>query len=194
MTDMPAVPETLENRRNIKKDVYENKRSKSDKKSKAKSSSSSSSDSKSHRKRCKKEKKCKSICDKLCLTPPEGACEKKTVTHYFQVALGECKVTRDVMVTHCITANLNHHIKENVLCKHEPCTKHTCEEKHKIEHGCDIDFPECEEDIVFVEECCTRSRDSESHSREKHHRCKKDCKCKKHHKKHNVGKCGIPVF
>lgn len=207
--DIPVVPETMEARRTVKRDVYVNERSskgsryaskrsskgssKESCKEKSNSSSSSSSSHKSH-KRCKKEKRCKTICDKLCLTPPEGACEKKTVTHYFQVALGECKVTRDVKVTHCITANLNHHIKENVLCKHEPCTKYTCEEKHKVDHGCDIDFPECEDDIVFVDECGKDGCDSESRHSGHKGGCKKDCKkdCKKH-KKHHKGKCGIPT-
>lgn len=200
MADIPVVPETMEIRRNTKKDVYDNKRPKCYKKSKSSSSSSRETKRCKKEKRCKKDSKCKTICDKLCLTPPEGACEKKTETHYFQVALGECKVTRDVKITHCITANLNHHIKENILCKHEPCTKYTCEEKHKVDHGCDIDFPECEDDIVFVDECDKKSQDSESrHSRhsvhevkEKHHSgCKKDSK--KHHKKHHKGSCGIPI-
>jgi hypothetical protein len=51
---------------------------------------------------------CNTICDKLCLTSSEDACEKKRVTHNFQVVLGECKVTRDVKVTHCITAQSPH--------------------------------------------------------------------------------------
>jgi hypothetical protein len=92
------------------------------------------------------------ICDKLCLPPPKDACEKTNVTHCFKVTLGECKVTRDVKVTHCITANLNHHIKENIICNHEPCTKYTSDVIHKVDDGkcCDVEFPDHDDEIEFV--------------------------------------------
>lgn len=106
-------------------------------------------------------KTCQTVCDKLNLFPPEGACEKKTVKHNFKVTLGECKVRRDVKVTHCITANLDHHIKENIICKHPACTKYTCEEKNKVVEGkkCDVKFPE-QKDITFIDEsCCSKKTD-----------------------------------
>jgi len=78
------------------------------------------------------------------LVPPPNAREKKNVTHCFKVTLGDCKVTRDVKIIHHITANLDHHIKEHVICKHNPCTKYTSEDLQTVKDGkcCDIKFPE----------------------------------------------------
>lgn len=100
------------------------------------------------------EKKVGSVCQRLDLTAPKDACEKKCVKHFFKVSLGKCEVTRDVNVTHCITANLKHHIEENVTCHHKPCTKHTHKKIHKVEHGdcCKVKFPECDDKITFVNE------------------------------------------
>ena len=80
--------------------------------------------------------------------------EKKTVTHCFKVTLGECKVSRDVKITHCINASYNHHIKENVLCKHDPCTKNTKEEKNTVVdgHECKAKFPHNEHLINHLSE------------------------------------------
>ncbi|VBB18601.1 hypothetical protein YASMINEVIRUS_1064 [Yasminevirus sp. GU-2018] len=182
---MDQQVETLQSKRQTKKDVFE---------------ATSCEKRERRHKRCKKEKQCGTICDRLCLAPPENACEKKTVTHCFKVVLGECKVTRDVKVTHCITANLNHHIKEDVVCKHDPCTKYTCEEKHTVKDGkcCDVKFPDCDDNIVFVddfEDChkdkkckvpksCdksdSKSSDSSSRSSSKSSRSSKKCKKSKH--------------
>jgi len=111
------------------------------------------------------DKRCQTVCDKLCLVPPKDPHEEKHVTHCFKVKLGECKVTRNVKVTHCITANLDHHIKENVICKHAPCTKVTCEEINTVNDGkrCKAKFPR-EEDITFVDEsdCCYNNSKSSS--------------------------------
>src|SRR5271170_1653840 len=107
--------------RNIKRDMYENTGS-SSRRQQYKYKSKSSSRSKSHRNsHCDvhpddlRREICNTLCDRLCLTPPEDACEKKCVTHQFEVSLGECKVTRDVNVVHKIKANLEHHIKENII-------------------------------------------------------------------------------
>jgi hypothetical protein len=119
------------------------------------------------------------------LKPHKDACEKKTVTHYFQVCLGECKVTRNVKITHCITANLNHHIEENVICKHEPCTKYTSEERETVNNGkcCNVKFPECEKDIVFVDDKKQHDDNDSEHSEHSRHenKNKKHKRRKKHH-------------
>ena len=134
------------NQRNVKKDVYANNDSDSwdsgERKHKRHHSNSRS---------CKK--KCDTICQRLDLSPPKNACEKKTVKHFFQVSLGKCEVTRDVKVTHCITANLKHHIEENVVCHHEPCTKYTHKKIHSVENGncCKVKFPECDDKITYLD-------------------------------------------
>lgn len=155
--------------RNKKKDVYENVVIECESSSSSDSTTSSIRKNKrcKKEKRCKKDKRCKTICDNICLVPPKNACEKKHVTHKFKISLGECKVVRDVNITHYVEANLEHLIKENITCVHEPCTKQTCEEINKIKDGkrCNVDFPECEDEISFVHE-----------GKEKHH--------KKHHRKH----------
>ena len=144
-----------QNQRNVKKDVYVNDDSSSW------SDDSSDKKRKMHRSKCcKKEKKCErkyetkceTLCHRLDLTPPKNACEKKTVTHCFQVSLGKCEVTKDVKITHCITANLKHHIEENVVCHHEPCTKYTQKKVHVVEDGkcCKVKFPECDNKIVYT--------------------------------------------
>ena len=111
---------------------------------------------------CKKYRKCKSmsdrccesICDRLDLVPPDDACEKKNVKHCFQVTLGKYEVVRDVKVTHCVTANLKHHIKENIICEHKPCTKHTYKNINSVNDGkcCKVDFPKCDDKIEYVDE------------------------------------------
>ncbi len=85
-----------------------------------------------------------SICDKICYPNPDDCCETKCVKHIFKVCLGECNVTRDVKVLHCITANLDHHIKENVICKHAPCTKYTRKEINTVNDSkcCKVKFPQ----------------------------------------------------
>lgn len=159
-----------------------------------------------------RQKVCDTICDKLCLTPPENACEKKCVSHEFEVSLGDCKVIRDVNIVHRIKANLEHHIKENIICNHDPCTKHTHEELSRVDNGkhCKVDFPECDKDIKIVDEWDSLSNDSSktskstktngsagseesddtnkdpssksSEHKHRHH------KCSKHHKKHKCSK------
>jgi hypothetical protein len=124
------------------------------------------------KKKCKKNKTCNTICDRLCLEPPKGACENRRVVHKFKVVLGECKVTRDVNITHCITANLDHHIKEYITCKHEACAKNTQEVKHNTVDGkcCNVKFPDCDDHIDFVD---NSSQCSESTSNSNNH--KKSC-------------------
>lgn len=185
--------------RNTKKDVYENthkKRHCGKRKKSNKHHDLNSNDSHDH-----KNNDCinKTICDRLCLTPPKDACEKKCVTHQFEVSLGECKVTRDVNIIHKIKANLEHHITENVICKHEPCTKRTNEEVCRIDDGkcCDVKFPECDDEIKFIQESDCHSKKSESRdldlsesdsgdtrsSHKKHKKCRS--KCHKKHKRHH---------
>ena len=117
------------------------------------------------------------MCERLSLEPPKNACEEKKVTHHFQVTLGECKVSRDVKVTHCLTANLHHHIKEDVTCKHVPCTKHQSENVHTVRDGksCDVSFPDDESDIVFVDDWSVKSCDSSSTGHHHHHHHGKKC-------------------
>jgi len=172
--------------RNTKKDRYENypdMDSSSDSSSEISSKSSKSSRSKSSSK-CKPCKPCKSqsVCDTLCLKPPKNACEKVKVKHFFKVTLGKCQVSRDVNVYHNITANLKHHIKENVKCQHTDCTKHTYEEINTVKDGkdCNMKFPISKDDLIIIDECDKYGKHS--------HKCPKLCKKSK---KHN-GSCGIP--
>lgn len=151
----------------------------------SRSNKSDKSDKSEKRKKCKKQKECKTICDRLCLEPPDDACEERRVVHKFKVILGECKVTRDVKITHCITANLDHHIKEYVTCKHEPCVKHTHDEKHTVVDGkcCDVKFPDCDDDIQF-EECESKHKHHSSHEVVVDHKHGK--KSKRHHKEPKI--------
>ena len=112
-----------------------------------------------YKKDCDKEKhknksvkKCETVCDKLHFKRSKNAHEKRRVVHKFKVVLGKCKVTRDVEVTHCITANLDHHIKEYRICKHAPCTKYTHEDKHKSVNGdfCKVKFPDSDDQIKYI--------------------------------------------
>ena len=180
--------------RNAKKDRYENypdldscSDSESDSVSEKSSRSSKSSKSSRCRSRSRSRSRCKpckskSVCDTLCLKPPKNACEKVNVKHYFKVTLGKCQVTRDVNVYHNITANLKHHIKENVKCQHTDCTKHTYEEVNTVKDGkhCNIKFPTSKDDLIIIDECSKYGKHS--------HKCPKLCnKSKKHD-----GSCGIP--
>lgn len=184
--------------RNIKKDIYENIRSKKKRKSRKHSHKHK------HHKECRDNDnsssydccRSKNICDRLCLTPPDGACEEKNVKHQFEIVLGDCKVVRDVNIIHKITANLEHHIKENIICEHDPCTKHTHEEICKTDDGkcCKVNFPDCDDDIKIIEDTQCNNGDSsqsdknESNSSDKTESTEsesKDSKLSKHHKKHN---------
>jgi hypothetical protein len=194
--------------RNTKKDVYENTNKKHC--SKKKKSNKHHDDSVLHDSHDDKGQNCtnKTICDRLCLTPPKDACEKKCVTHQFEVSLGECKVTRDVNIIHKIKANLEHHITENVICKHEPCTKRTNEEVCRVDDGkcCDVKFPECDDEIKFIQDTDCNSKGSKNSkiskksksrdldlsetdsgdtksSHKKHKKCR--TKCHRKHKRHH---------
>ena len=59
----------------------------------------------------------------------------ETVTHDFKVVLGECKVKRNVTYTHCIVANVEHTINENILCTHKPTTQHKVTNKKTYVNG-----------------------------------------------------------
>lgn len=48
----------------------------------------------------------------------------ETVTHDYKIILGECKVKRNVTYTHCIIANVEHTINENIICNHKPTTQY----------------------------------------------------------------------
>jgi hypothetical protein len=118
----------------------------------------------------------KAICDNICLKPPHNAhkvCpENVNVSHHFKVKLGEYKVTKDVKVIHTITANLNHHITENVICNHASCNKHTHETTYKKTDGkhCNVSFPKkCDkivhENVSFCREkpVCKKRQRSTKH-------------------------------
>ena len=109
-----------------------------------------------------------SICDKICFPNPDKCCERKCVKHVFKVTLGECHVERDVKILHCITANLDHKIKENIICKHEPCTKYVKKEINRVNDSkcCKVQFPK--EKLVLKNNAWKNSNKSQKCDKSSH--------------------------
>jgi hypothetical protein len=103
----------------------------------------------------------KNTCNNVSLVPPKCANEEKTVTHDFKVILGECKVKRNVKITHCVVANVEHTINENIVCKHAPTTKYTTSTKNTVNNGhkCNVKIkdstPDCNSHPKHDHECDT---------------------------------------
>lgn len=138
----------------------------------------------------------------LCLIPPDNACEERREKHNFKVVLGECKVVRDVNVTHCIVANLEHHIKEDIICQHKTYTKQTTEHKktekcgshcnEKFPNNCEIVDSDCSDvcnqnkcdkddwdDLSKQQKHCRKLKyvdKHKTHHKTKHHKSKNCCK------------------
>jgi hypothetical protein len=119
------------------------------------------------------------------MTIPKGTCEKINTEHVFKIKFGKCTVTRDVKITHCITANLNHHITENIICKHSPCTKNTCEEINTSQDGkhCKVPFPDRDDDIIFIDDSIDDNSSSNHHNH--NHHDNHDNHHHNHHSGHN---------
>lgn len=80
-------------------------------------------------------KPCKSTSCKPTSCKPTPCKPTETVTHDFKVVLGECKVKRNVTYTHCIVANVEHTINENIVCNHKPITQHKITNKKIYANG-----------------------------------------------------------
>jgi hypothetical protein len=59
----------------------------------------------------------------------------ETVTHDFKIVLGECTVKKNVTYTHCLVANVEHTINENIICNHKPTTQHKVTNKKTYVNG-----------------------------------------------------------
>jgi len=143
----------------------------------------------------KKMKEDSDVAVKLDLVPPKNAPEKVNMTHCFKVSLGKCKVVRDVKVLHTIVANLNHHINENVVCKHVSCTKYTNEDCNVVNDGacCHAEFPKNSKDIVFSDAWSCSDEGSDSESNKKSKKQKRRSRKDKSKKRRNRSRSQSPV-
>lgn len=119
-------------------------------------------DDKTHKHReCSNKHKNKQLCDELKLSNLHDTCPETKVRHHFKVILGKYKATKDVDITHCVTADIKHHIKE-IECDHIPCVKKKCKRKKSArDDKCrDIKIPECNKNIVYMKnrEKCKKKR------------------------------------